>query len=168
MPMGRRQFAKRPPRHSGHDRRTTHQCEAVLSRGKTEASTAWRRDAMTGLEIPRYQRPGRPPRPARPRHASAGARRKLRTQTGGRDTLARGHQTKSSGSRLLKSQSHSGAFDEGVNPGALTGLTRLNTAQQVSRAGRGAAHKPAWATAFLHKPIVPGARPPGTHGGSPT
>ena len=70
--------------------------------------------------------------------------------------------------RLSKPQSHSGASDEGVNPGPLTGLTRAGTAQPVPWAGRDAPHQTESAVAFLHKPTRLGARPPGTRGGSPT
>ena len=88
-----------------------------LQWGEADVSTARRRDAPADLEILRSQPSGRSLRPAHLRHARPATHRKLRARTYGWDAPTGTIEPSPAASRLLKSQSHSGASDGGVNQG---------------------------------------------------
>ena len=121
MPTGRRQFAQKPPRYSGHDRRTTRQRKtAPNGRKRGVRSTAIRRDDRprdsTGLQpaIKTGQTPSRHYWRT-PKAEGAGSWMGRPSQGSSRPNPV--------APRLLKSQSRSGPSDGRVNPGSQTSPT---------------------------------------------
>ena len=166
MPTGRCQLAKQPPRHSGHDHRTTHQWEAAPNGGKR---------GIRGIMIRCDDRPrdSTAPQPAiktgqtpshhhwcTPKAESAGSWMGCPGQGSSRPSLA--------APRLLKSPSRSGASDGGINPGHLTGPTRAKGSLASSLGRERDGPLTGMGATFVPKPTSPEAQPLGTHGGLPT
>ena len=130
--MGRCQLTKQPPRHSGHDRRTTHQWEAVPNGRKpgTRATAIRCDDRPRDSTVPMLHpaiKTGKTPSRHRlrtPKAESAGRWMGRPSQGSSRPSPA--------APRLLKSQSHSGASDGGINPGPLMGPTRAKGSPAIS------------------------------------